>query len=144
MIGKSDIPEKTYWTGPIPIIEDMMVIENNRTKSNIRIVTLSEFACNYSIRRVNYGISRKRDMLLIDLKLRGECYFKDALPPDAIVKNARFLYCPSGLCEASMYSYMGVFLFDHDGCDLFIGRSSERSSVLIKWIQNGWIQSIAS
>ncbi|CAF3300992.1 unnamed protein product, partial [Rotaria socialis] len=92
VIEKSDIPDKKYWTNPIPVIEDIMVIENTRSKPNMRIVTLSQFANNYCIRLVYYGMNRKRDVFLCDLKLRGKCYLEDALLPDAVVKNACFLY----------------------------------------------------
>ncbi|CAF4540100.1 unnamed protein product [Rotaria socialis] len=96
VIEKSDIPDKKYWTNPIPVIEDIMVIENTRSKPNMRIVTLSQFANNYCIRLVYYGMNRKRDVFLCDLKLRGKCYLEDALLPDAVVKNACFLYHSSG------------------------------------------------
>ncbi len=100
MISRSDVPEQRYWTHPIPNIEDLMVVENNRTNAPcIRIVTLAQFAHNYCIRRVHYGQNRVSDTFLIGLKLRGKCHFKDALPPDEIVKNALFLYHRSGLCK---------------------------------------------
>lgn len=98
VIEKSDIPDQNYRNLPIPIIEDLMVIENNRTEPNIRIVTLSQFAANYYIRRVQYGMTRKRDMFVLDIKFRGKCYMEDQLTPDEIIKNARFLYNASGMC----------------------------------------------
>lgn len=103
VIGREDIDKvlklsngKTFTVEfskqPNIIIEDLMVIENNRTKCNIRLVTLSQFAQNYSIKRVLYGMQRKRDMFRIDTKLSGKCFLEDALKPDEIVDNARFLY----------------------------------------------------
>jgi hypothetical protein len=98
VIAKADIPDQRYWTHLIPIIEDLMVVENNRTNAPcIRIVTIAHFAHNYNVRRVHYGMNGKRDMFALDIKLRGKCYLEDSLSRDEIVRNARFLYCPSGL-----------------------------------------------
>ena len=99
VISRDDIPLEI--SSSLAIIEDLMVVENNRTTPNIRIVTIAEFAHNYNVRRVQYGMHRKRDMLYIDLKFAGKCYLEDALEPGKIVSNALFLYesCPRGLYD---------------------------------------------
>ncbi len=99
MISRADVPDRSKWTHPIPNIEDLMVIENNRTTPNMRIVTIAEFAGNYNVRRVYYGMNRKHDAFLHDIKFSGKSYFENALEPDEIVANACFLYCSLGLCE---------------------------------------------
>ncbi|CAF3800113.1 unnamed protein product [Adineta steineri] len=98
VIGRSDVPKEGHRTHPIPIIQDLMVIENNRTDSPcIRIVTLAYFASNYLIQRVQYGRNNLVDVFCNDIKMRGKCHFQDSLPVDDIVKNALFLYhCADG------------------------------------------------
>lgn len=98
VISREDIPEEKDRTHPIPIVEDLMIVENNRTDAPcIRIVTIAQFAQNYKVRRVHYGKNRKRDIFLLDLKLRGKWHFEEALPSNKIVENALFLYRCSGL-----------------------------------------------
>ncbi|UJR34973.1 hypothetical protein I4U23_027752 [Adineta vaga] len=93
VIARSDVPEGYHRTHPIPIIEDLMVIENNKTESPcIRIVTLAHFAGNYRIRRVQYSRNGRTDMFVIDIKLRGKVYLQDSLPADDVIKNALYLY----------------------------------------------------
>ena len=93
VIARSDVPEENHRTHSIPIIEDLMVIENNKTESPcIRIVTLAHFAGNYRIRRVQYGRNDLTDVFINDIKMRGKVYFQDCLSADDVINNALYLY----------------------------------------------------
>ena len=93
VIARSDVPGERARTHPIPIIEDLMVIENSRTGPPcIRIVTLAHFASNHRIRRVQYGRNTRTDMLITDFKMRGKFYSQDSLSANDIIKNALYLY----------------------------------------------------
>ena len=96
VIARSDVPEENLRTHSIPIIEDLMVIENSTTEPPcIRIVTLAHFAGNYRIRRVQYGRNTRTDMLIKDIKMRGKIYLRNSLSADDVIMNALYLYCLS-------------------------------------------------
>jgi hypothetical protein len=111
VIAKKDIPEERYRTHSIPIIQELMIVENNRTEAPcIRIITIAQFAHNYCVRRVHYGKNGKLDIFLLDIKLRGKCYFEEALPPDEIVNNALFLYRCSSLFDSLLKKDSNSFI----------------------------------
>ena len=112
VIARSDVPEENHRTYLIPIIEDLMVIENNKTESPcIRIVTLAHFADNYRIRRVQYGRNTRTDMFIKDIKMRGKIYLQDCLSADDIIANALYLYRRSSESKQIFFRTMSWYLF---------------------------------
>ncbi|CAF1100646.1 unnamed protein product [Adineta steineri] len=133
VIGRSDVPEEGHRTHPIPIIQDLMVIENNRTDSPcIRIVTLAHFANNYRIQRVQYGRNNLVDVFCNDIKMRGKCHFQDSLLVDDIVKNALFLYHCG---DPNRQSQMGEYDFLFHNCEHFAFACSTDGTLIDRYEQ---------